>query len=170
MPQTKAAGGGGRRRAAAKATKATEAAGCGDRQSVDQTTAAEAAARLLPQNEGGGDRQSVDQTTAAAPRGHRMATCMVHYLKRPEFDTFLRTGDLPTSGSFAEEMPRSSIDGLTPYELNYIVVCGLVAHVMYSRRLRAWAGDESARGRTEVSVQSVQWMEDGRVIVVCSFD
>ena len=95
---------------------------------------------------------------------------MVHWMKPPDFARFIETSELPTSGSFAEEMPRSSIDGLTPYELNYIVVCGLVAHVMYSRRLRAWAGDESARGRTEVSVQSVHWMEDGRFVVVSKFD
>jgi hypothetical protein len=98
-----------------------------------------------------------------------MATYMVHWITRPDFDRFLETGDLPTSGSFAEELPRSAIDGLSQYEFHRNVICGLIQHVMYARDLRLWAGDESAGGRSEVSVQQVNWTEDERVFVVCSF-
>ena len=85
-----------------------------------------------------------------------MATYMVHWVTRPDYDRFLETGDLPPSGCFAEEMPRSSM--------------GLVKHARYSRHLRIWAGDEAARGKVSIAVHSVQIITDDRVFVVCSFD
>ena len=99
-----------------------------------------------------------------------MANYMVHWLTRPDYDRLLDTGLMPLSGSFAEEMPRSSIDGLSPEELTRNVLLGLVRHTWYSRNLRAWAGDKDASSRVEVSVKSVQRMVDDRVFVVCNFE
>jgi hypothetical protein len=99
-----------------------------------------------------------------------MATYMVHWITRPDFDRFLETGELPKTGGFAEEMPRSDIDGLSQYEFYRNVIIGLVKHHWYSRNLRAWAGDESALEKAEVCVHSVNWTDDDRVFVVCSFD
>jgi hypothetical protein len=97
-----------------------------------------------------------------------MASYMVHWVTRPDYDRFLDTGVMPLSGSFAEEMDRGSIDGLSPGQLAQTAMLGLAKHTWYARNLRMWAGDKDARVRVELSLDSVHQTED-RVFVVCGF-